>query len=167
MHPVTGVPTLVGTWYGELTTPTGRRQWLALDLDLDSRLRPCTMQCLTIKAEARVCDSQGERRLTGGTRPANWSGTRVALTVTGSTADRYQIIRLKSERESDVLKTIAELESTRKTSTGAAVAAASEDSHGNVVRRDAGADELFPIKLTLRRGSESEYAQACGRLAGT
>lgn len=162
MRPVTGAPTLVGTWYGELTTPTGRRQWIALDLE--ATLQRCSAGCSRIKAEARVCDSRGERRFSGQTRPGNWRGTHFALTVTGAATGSYQIIRMQAERDADGLRVIGNLESVRRTSTGAAVASVSEDRHGNVVRRDAGADTLFPIELSLRRGSERDFEQSCRRL---
>jgi hypothetical protein len=168
MRPLTTAPTLVGDWYGELTTPTGRRQWIALNLRLDTpaQLGRCT-GCPRIEAAARVCDSHGLWRYEGKGHPGNWRGTQfdLALTTTGAPSQEPGIIRLHAEHDADSLRAIAELESIRSTDSLHATAAITTDRQARVVRPLADPDTLFPVGLLLRRSTERDFGLACRRLS--
>jgi hypothetical protein len=163
MRPLTGAPTLVGDWYGEIVFPSGRKQLIALDIDSDTRR--CRARCLSIVASARVCDSQGLRRFAGSTTPDNWSGTRFDLSLTSPDVSLpgFDIIRIRAEREDETLRTTTEFEPIHTTPDGAAIASATIERGGRPVRTDVGTDEMFSVDLLLRRSGAEDFQAACPR----
>jgi len=79
-HSWRGEPTLVGTWVGMITSPSGQRMALFLDLhrSRDSRghFSSCA-QCPRIEGIARLCGSRG------GQRYEVWGSLRVGRRVEG------------------------------------------------------------------------------------
>jgi hypothetical protein len=163
MRPLTGAPTLVGEWYGETVFPSGRKQWIALDIDSDTRR--CRSRCLSIVASGRVCDSQGLRRFEGRTAPDNWSGTRFDLSLTSPdiSLPGFDIIRIRAEREDEMLRTTTEFEPIHTTPDGAAIASATIKRGAAPARTDVGTDEMFIVDLLLRRSGAEDFQEACPR----
>lgn len=79
MRPLTGGPTLVGTWYGEITTATGRKQWITLELD--AHFHACqgggvTGLCAASKPP-RACAMRTANVLQGGGKTEDWRRDRI------------------------------------------------------------------------------------------
>ena len=73
------LPTLTGSWNGELQAAAQDRRYVHLQLGLDTSRSSCHVAC-AISGDARVCDSRGavqDYRVGGD--PRNWRGTRFYL----------------------------------------------------------------------------------------
>jgi len=155
-----GRPALVGEWYGELIMPTGRKHWIALDLSAERTGRNLNLKKL--KGSAQVCGVQGMRAYEGSAKPQNWRGTlfNIALSATDQPTEGLALIKLSAEWDrQDVIRASAEFES------GGPQTIVVEERSGAVTRPGADPDTLFPVSLTLRRGSERDFAAACARLS--
>lgn len=157
MRPITGTPALVGEWLGELTTPTGRRQWIALELD--AYLGRCISTCSRVEAVARVCDARGLREYEGRGRAHDWRGTRFDLELLASDdrEEGLRVMNLQAERDGDALRAMARFAS------GSSAATAAVDERGRIARPVVDPDTLFPTNVLLRRSSERAFERACRR----
>jgi hypothetical protein len=157
MRPITGMPALVGKWFGELTTPTGRRQWIVLDLD--AHLGRCISTCSRVQAIARVCDARGLREYEGRGRAHDWRGTRfdLELLATDDRQEGLRVIELQARRDGDAVRAIARFAS------GSRPATIAVDERGRIARPAVDPDTLFPTNVLLRRGSERAFERACRR----
>lgn len=160
MRPITGTPALVGEWFGELTTPTGRRQWVALDLD--AYLGRCRVRnCSRVQAVARVCDAAGSRDYEGEGHAQDWRGTRfdLELLANDERQEGLRIIKLQGERDGADLQAVTKFES------GLSTATITVDRSGNVTRPVGDPDTRFPVNVILSRSSERDFDAACRRLS--
>jgi hypothetical protein len=161
LRPLTGAPTLVGTWYGEITTASGRKQRIALDLD--AHFHACRGGgsamglCARLEAAARVCDVRGQRAYEGSGKTANWRGTafRVSLHAADERSDGPRFIDLRSTHEGEAVRASVEFQS------GDGTAVAIADRQGVVVRPGADPDTLAPATLVLCRSGAREFELAC------
>lgn len=160
LRPLTGAPTLVGTWYGEITTASGRKQRIALDLD--AQFHACqgggvTGLCARIEAAARVCDARGRRAYEGSGDTANWRGTafRVSLRATDERMEGLRLVELHGTPEADAVRATVAFQA------GHGAAVATTGRHGAVARPGADPDTLAPATLVLRRDGAREFELAC------
>jgi hypothetical protein len=156
----TGRAPLVGEWYGEATTPTGRRQWLALDLS--AHLGRCrTGDCARVRATGRVCEATGTREYEGSGHARDWRGTRfdLYLRARDQRMEGMRVIKLQGEHAGDVLRTVAQLEIAHGSTSIAT------DRTGRITQPAGDPDTRFPINLILRKSGEADFQAACRRLA--
>lgn len=153
-----GRPALVGGWFGELIMPTGRKQWIALDLSAERSGRHGNLRLL--KGSATLCGAQAMRDYEGWSKPLNWRGTlfNLALGAAEAGAEGLTLIKLQAEWDrQDIIHATARFEMS-----GPATVAV--DRNGTVTRPGADPDTLFPASFTLRRGNARDFASACARL---
>ncbi|GMV60349.1 MAG: hypothetical protein AMXMBFR72_34390 [Betaproteobacteria bacterium] len=161
LRPITGAPTLVGTWYGEITTASGRKQRIALELG--AHFHACQGGgsamglCARLEAAARMCDARGRRAYEGSGKTANWRGTafRVSLHAADERSDELRYGDLRGTHAGEAVRATVDFQSGH----GGAVAIA--DRPGVVSRPGADPDTLAPATLILRRDGAREFELAC------
>jgi hypothetical protein len=141
-------PTLTGGWYGEFSTPEGRRHLVHLDIGGDSENPP-------IDGTATTCDDRGivrEFSLSGW--PRGWRGRTFRLN-TGGEGEKdgagVRLARIDGAWERDTMRVTATLDYFKRVN-GASVSS-SADPHPEPV-----------VGLTLRRAPAQEFSAACGRI---
>jgi hypothetical protein len=151
-------PTLPGTWQGELTTPTGREQWFALELSADDAGRHGNLKVLG--ASARLCGADGLREYDGFTRPENWRGTQfnMVLAATDRRPEGLAFINLSADWDrTNQIRAQAQFAS------GGSQTVATERGSAPT-RPGADPDTLASVYVTLRRGLLRDFEAACARL---
>lgn len=148
-HAWFGMPALVGEWRGELVTPTGQKQHLALMLQAETGR--CTSPCSRLKAAAQLCDPQSRKYLGLGT-VENWSGSSFHVSLSpaepGENARPFQV---RAQWQGGEISGSVSFgpRMYRESATVTEESAAPGD-----------ADRIRPIPVTLRRGRD-DTAQ-CG-----
>ena len=141
-------PTLTGGWFGEFTTPEGRRHLVYLDIRGDSENPP-------IDGAATTCDDRGiEREFSLSGRPGGWRGKTFRLS-TGGTGDKdgigVRLARIDGDWERDTMQVAATLDYFRRV--GGASVSSSADPHPEPV-----------VRFTLHRAGPSDFRAACARI---
>jgi hypothetical protein len=163
--PLTGDPRLTGQWLGEMTLPSGRKQWLWLKLTHPLPTGKCN-NCPTIEGGARTCSP--------GTGP-------LAYRVWGRTENRrgtsFYVKTLEQEerRGEPVLGTLqgAWAQDTVDLSTQLIVRGEpttirwEKDASGKETQTVIGGspEARVPIEWRMQRGTESEFEQRCASSA--
>lgn len=154
---LTGGPTLAGEWFGEMTTPTGKRRIVRLVVDRSG--------LPDITGKALWCDGGQniqEHELWG--NPENWRGTRFSA-KTRKAYDLPLELRpgdLHGEWEGDTLR----LTTTLRSDTYNYSMQIKRDEAGNETTKKIGAhpDTLSSVTFLLLRGVEEDFRRACERL---
>jgi hypothetical protein len=142
---LTGGPTLVGEWQGELTTPTGQHRVVRFVVEpLQAQQRS-----ISLTARGRLCDERGQTHdYEAWGNPGNWRGTTFTL-KSRLARDGFSGLRLgQLDGEWDGTDAVR-LTTTMRTD------------------GDADRDTLAPVSFTLRRASEKDFAAACARLGSS
>jgi hypothetical protein len=161
---LTGGSTLVGEWYGEMTTPTGRKRVVKIGIGTGpGSCRGCT----DIAGSARVCDNSGninEFEVWGDTD--NWSGSKFHLSLRPKDNRRYELElgRVEGEWHDDALRLTTKLLSGLNASTSVISRERDETGKERTTIIGAHPDTLSPVTWTLRKGSDQDFSAACGRL---
>jgi uncharacterized protein len=154
-----GEKALVGTWWGEMRTPTGRR-WV-VQLDLTSRTAENDFrETVYMGGTARVCDGARDQRtfdLSGNVH--NWRGTRFHLGAVETVERRGALIfgDLNGEWAGDEMKMAGSL-----IRLGAPVSSGIDEAGHQTVSGDP--DTLAPVTFNLKRGTDDEFLVACRAL---
>jgi hypothetical protein len=162
---LTGGPTLVGEWQGELTTPTGQHRIVRFVV---GPLNQTCATCSDIDATARMCDQDGtvsDFEAWGDTE--NWKGTRFTL-ETRKALDRPVGLKLgvlHGEWNRDIVRLTTTLRADPDTSTRRSERDAEGREQATVV--GAHPDALAAVRITLRRASEEDFVVACRRLGAS
>jgi hypothetical protein len=156
---ITGGPVLVGKWYGEVLTPTGVKQQIALDLIGETER--CTPPCNRLDVSAELCDARGQHRYEGLGDTDNWRGTRFHVSVSPMASDFAvpRSIGVDGTWQGDVIRAFATLGPMRPPTTHRAEATITESDPS------AGSTTSFRMPVTLRRGSDRDFQLACRRLS--
>lgn len=151
-----GGSALVGDWFGEVLTPTGQRQYLSLTLE--SRTGRCTAPCTRLVATAQLCEPKVEREYDGLGTVENWRGSQfhVTLSPDGAAPADSRGFRLDGTWSRESIQGAISFGAVANRRT----ASASEAPPGS--RADS--EQMFPVPVTLRRGTAREFHQACRRL---
>jgi hypothetical protein len=151
-----GGPVLVGEWYGEVTTPTGER--LRVALDLSGRTGRCSYPCNRLDVIATVCGHGGSYPYTGYGDVENWRGTKLHASITPErpVAAQARTLHLQGVWISDVIRATVRFGPRPRSQV-----TVSEDAVANAALD---ADRLFATPVTLRRGKPREFEASCLRL---
>lgn len=156
---ILGEPALVGTWWGEMRTPTGRRWVVQLEMTASTAENDLG-EDVYLGGTAQVCDGVGERRgldLSGAAH--NWRGTRFHVSARQLVERQGELVfgRLDGEWAGDDMTLVGSLQRL-----GAPVTSGI-DREGN--RTGSGdPDTLAPVTFNLKRGAEADFLAACSAL---
>jgi hypothetical protein len=159
---LTGAPTLTGTWLGELTTPTGKKQ--VVWFDIRPPYRVCA-NCPPVTGEASICDGRGpvlRHWLSGNV--ADWRGKHFTLKLTefeeGAAALRLTI--LDGSWSGDRL----DLTTTLIAPGEPAITRVEKGALGRETTMilNANPDTRTPITFTMHRAEPLDFNAACARL---
>jgi len=159
---LTGGPILVGEWYGEMQTPTGRKQ--VVHITIESPGYGCN-NCPDITGTAQSCDGQGSlQKYEIWGDPENWRGTKFQMKTRKMTEQPLELRlgELEGEWNGDTVR----LTTTLRSDTYNYSISTQRDETGKEITRMVGAhpDTLSPVAFTLRRGGEQDFLAVCGRL---
>jgi hypothetical protein len=151
-HSWRGEPTLVGTWVGMFSSPSGQPMALLLDLrrSRDSRghFSSC-VSCPRIEGAARLCASSAEQRYDVWGSPETWSGSTFHLRKLALTPQiaMLQLGYMRGTWTGEMLRLSMTLES------GATEQAGDER------------DVSVPVEFTMERGDENDFLVNCRKLS--
>ena len=148
------LPTLTGSWNGEVQVAGQDRRYLYLALGLDTSKSSCYVDC-AINGDALICDSRGAvQDYHVGGDPRNWRGTRFYLDLYPGKRHPGPLLdfgRIEGAWHGDVLRLRA-----RPTF--------------DTVQRDGSITSVSdgtrpPLRSwQMRRGGRTEFASGCSRL---
>lgn len=148
------LPTLTGSWNGELRLAAHDRRYVHLKLGLDTSKSNCRGDC-AINGDALICDSRGavQEYLVGGD-PHNWRGTRFYLDLYAHEPRPGQLLdlgRIEGQWHGDVLQLHAR----------PSFDTVGQD--GSITSFSGPAQPLLR-SWKMRRGDRTEFASGCSRL---
>jgi hypothetical protein len=155
-----GEPALVGTWWGEMRTPTGRPWAVQLEMTATS-VDNDFGEDVYMGGTAQVCDGANDKRgfeLSGDAD--NWRGTRFHLSARQIVERQGELVfgRLDGEWAGDDMKLVGSL-----IRLGAPAGAGIDKAGNRTVSDDP--DTLAPVAFKLTRGTEADFLAACSALS--
>ena len=156
---IVGEPALVGTWWGEMRTPTGRPWVVQLEMTATS-VDNDRGENVYMAGTARVCDGANDTRgfeLSGDAD--NWRGTRFHVSARQLVERQGELVfgRLDGQWAGDDMTLVGSLHRL-----GAPVASAIDREGNRTVSGDP--DTLAPVTFNLKRGVEADFLAACNAL---
>jgi hypothetical protein len=150
-----GERALVGTWWGEMRTPTGR-SWV-VQVEITARSVDDPRENVYMGGTAQVCDGERDARrfeLSGAAR--NWRGTRFQLGARQEVEQKGELVfgGLEGEWAGDDMTL-----SGRLIRLGAPAGAAIDRAGNRSVSGDP--DTLAPVTFELKRGTHEDFLAAC------
>ena len=148
------LPTLTGSWQGELQVSGKDRRYVQLQLGLDTSKSSCRAEC-AIKGDALICDSQGRvQDYRVGGDPHNWRGTRFYLDLYAGKRHSGPLLdtgRIEGEWHGDVLQLHARPTFDKVGPNGS-------------ITTYSGGLQAPPRGWRMRRGGQAQFASGCRRL---
>lgn len=160
---LTGQPTLLDYWQGEVTTASGKKSQVALNIRY---AYPSCANRPDPKGKAKVCGER-DRIWDYGiwSDPDNWRGTQFAIRTreVEEQRDGLRLDYLEVSWDMDILHVKTQLISDRYP--GYSIQTA-RDTPGKETTTNIGGDPdtYRPVEFTLLRGSEEDFSSACDRL---
>ena len=155
---LTGGPTLTGEWLGQMTTPTGAKHLVWIDLDHSVSSSPC-FGCSSIDGRAATCNAANIHHYDVTGSVENWGGTRFYLQTSEVEESEVHLLYLDGKWDGDEIGLTTTLVAPGVPQTTRWERNEAGEETTSVI--EGHPDTRAPIAFSMRRGSLGAFEARC------